>query len=232
MGPGAAGASARPAAWGDDSSDDELPLGTRLKAGASLVLSTPLGRPVADTFGHELTSGDVVAQRLRRRRRQRPRPRPRSPLAFPSVSLECCLHNGLLTTLATAQGKAEKRPASVESAGKGALKQEEKPKAKRAKKEPGEPAVKRERKVYDMPGQTKATPDEVTLPEALGCCGLCCCLCCLGRRLGVVRRAVGPPAEVLHLHAGAAAQQRDGQALVCGSCSYCRPIHSKQTTFE
>ena len=40
--------------------------------------------------------------------------------------------------------------------------------AKRAKKEPGEPAVKRERKVYDMPGQTKATPDEVTLLGALG----------------------------------------------------------------
>ena len=79
----------------------------------------------------------------------------------------CCLHIRLTTSCYTAQGKAEKRPASGESAGKGASKQEEKPKAKRAKKEPGEPAVKRERKVYDMPGQTKATPDEVTLLGAL-----------------------------------------------------------------
>ena len=99
---------------------------------------------------------------------------------FPSVSSVCCLHTRLLTSCWTAQGKAEKRPASGESAGKGAAKQEEKPKAKRAKKEPGEPAVKRERKVYDMPGQTKATPDEVSLPEALDCSRRCCCLCCFG----------------------------------------------------
>ena len=108
------------------------------------------------------------------------------------------------------------RPASGGSAGKGASKQEEKPKAKRAKKEPGEPAVKRERKVYDLPGQTKATPDEVTLPGALGSASQCCRPCCLGRRPGVLRRAVGPPAEVLRLDTGAAARQRDGQALVRG----------------
>ena len=51
MGPGAAGTSARPAAWGDDSSDDELPLGARLKTGKPLVL--PLVLPASRvTPGH------------------------------------------------------------------------------------------------------------------------------------------------------------------------------------
>ncbi len=51
------------------------------------------------------------------------------------------------------------------SAGKAAAKQvKEKERGSagdKLKKEAGAPAVKRERKVYDMPGQTKATPDEV-----------------------------------------------------------------------
>ncbi|KAK9839457.1 hypothetical protein WJX81_003542 [Elliptochloris bilobata] len=74
-------------------------------------------------------------------------------------------------TPAAPKVKAEKR-ASGDGAAKGAVGgtagkvagKPEKGKAEppnRAKKEPGESVVKRERKVYDMPGQTKPTPDEL-----------------------------------------------------------------------
>ncbi len=89
-----------------------------------------------------------------------------APKAAPKVSPKLCGTSprspGRTQAQAHLPAQAGKQDAAEGApAAKGGGKADKAGKApKRAKKEEGEPVVKRERKVYDMPGQTKATPDE------------------------------------------------------------------------
>jgi hypothetical protein len=161
MGPGAgAGPPSKPmpAAGGDDSSDDE-PLGARLKKGGrwrcwpGLSLTLQGGERLCYGAGPPPKAAKPAAKAAPKVRPKLCATSPRSP-----GRTQAQAH---IPAQAGKQDAAEGAPAA-----RGAGKAEKAGKApKRVKKEDGEPVVKRERKVYDMPGQTKATPD-----EARACC--------------------------------------------------------------